>query len=112
MKCTVSPTAKTETTCQLQQRLLNAFVAARILHLASTTTYLNLTWMFWLIQISGAKVRLHEAPREAPRTAASQAHVERQLEISGAASQVQAAMKLVQAFLLAGNVEPLNVPDV
>lgn len=110
MKCTVSPTAKTESTCQLQQRLLNAFVAARILHLASTTTYLN--YIFWLIQISGAKVRLHEAPREAPRTAASQAHVERQLEISGAASQVQAAMKLVQAFLLAGNVEPLNVPDV
>ena len=57
-------------------------------------------------------MRLHEAPREAPRTAASQAHVERQLEISGAAGQVQAAMKLVQAFLLAGNVEPLNVPDV
>ncbi|KAL0033701.1 hypothetical protein WJX77_001636 [Trebouxia sp. C0004] len=63
-------------------------------------------------QISGAKVRLHEAPREAPRNAASQAHVERQLEISGATGQVQAAMKLVQAFLLAGNVEPLNIPDV
>jgi len=47
-----------------------------------------------LWQISGAKVRLHEAPREA------------------ATGQVQAAMKLVQAFLLAGNVEPLNIPDV
>lgn len=64
------------------------------------------------LQISGAKVRLHEAPREAPRTAASQANVERQLDITGAAGQVQAAMKLVQAFLLAGNVEPLNIPDV
>lgn len=63
-------------------------------------------------QISGAKVRLHEAPREAPRTGAGQAHVERQLDISGASGQVQAAMKLVQAFLLAGNVEPLNIPDV
>lgn len=63
------------------------------------------------LQISGAKVRLHEAPREAPRTAASQANVERQLDITGAAGQVQAAMKLVQAFLLAGNVEPLNIPD-
>ena len=57
-------------------------------------------------------MRLHEAPREAPRTAASQANVERQLDISGGAGQVQAAMKLVQAFLLAGNVEPLNIPDV
>lgn len=64
------------------------------------------------LQISGAKVRLHEAPREAPRTAASQANVERQLDITGAPGQVQAAMKLVQAFLLAGNVEPLNIPDV
>ena len=62
-----------------------------------------------LLQISGAKVRLHEAPREAPKTVASQAHVERQLDISGASGQVQAAMKLVQAFLLAGNVEPLNI---
>ena len=64
------------------------------------------------LQISGAKVRLHEAPREAPRTAASQANVERQLDITGAEGQVQAAMKLVQAFLLAGNVEPLNIPDL
>ena len=65
-----------------------------------------------LVQISGAKVRLHEAPREAPRTGAGQAHVERQLDISGASGQVQAAMKLVQAFMLAGNVEPLNIPNV
>lgn len=64
------------------------------------------------VQISGAKVRLHEAPQDAPRTAASQALIERQLDISGALGQVQSAVHLVQAFMKAGNVPALNIPEI
>ena len=67
---------------------------------------------YCVLQISGAKVRLHEAPQDAPRTAASQSLVERQLDISGALGQVQSAVHLVQAFMKAGNVPALNIPEI
>lgn len=60
------------------------------------------------LQISGAKVRLHEAAQ----AATSQALIERQLDISGALGQVQSAVHLVQAFMKAGNVPALNIPDI
>ena len=60
------------------------------------------------LQISGAKVRLHEAAQ----AAANQGLMERQLDISGALGQVQSAVHLVQAFMKAGNVPALSIPDI
>lgn len=53
-----------------------------------------------LQQISGARVKLSDAPRGV---------TERCLRLSGQPQQVQAAVALVQAFLLAGNAGSLEV---
>ena len=57
--------------------------------------------MFWHMQISGARIKLHSA---------ANAEGNRELEISGTPEQIQSAQNLFQAFLLAGGAPPMIGP--